>query len=81
MEELLASDPVLPDQMQQRFFNWDVKQLFQFGGEQASRSLIDKSFRCVQQSTVARKPNRVKCPKAILIEVGDIVEGVKPATV
>jgi len=39
-------DPTLPDQMQQRLLGWNVKQLFQFRGKVASRSLIDKGFRC-----------------------------------
>src|SRR5215469_12199352 len=67
--------------MQQRLLGWNAKQLFQFRGKVAGRSLIDKGFSCVQQGPVARKTNRVKGPQAVFIEVGDFRERIELAAV
>jgi hypothetical protein len=79
--DLQAGEPALPDQMQQGFLDRHMQQILQFGGEVSRRSLIDEGFRGVQQSALARKPNRAERPEAPLIKVGDLSEGVEPATV
>jgi len=63
--------------MQQRFFDWHVENIFQFGSEIASLRMCDPVLGGGHQSTVAGKPDRVERPQALLIESGNLVESIE----
>jgi hypothetical protein len=73
----LAGDPALCNQLQQRLFDWNVENVFQFGSEITSLGLRDLFFRSGHQRTVTGEPDRVERPQAALIERDNLVESIE----